>query len=155
VLPLSIPEGLPKRKGVYAVYRLRWVFDYADGKKRVGIWNGASNRFDDTCAAVNKTGIIRASIQAEHVTNYGILTAFECDGHDYASAKWVGAASVGCPIGKWKHDSYVVAPDIVGLAFLTRYERVVIYVDGSTSRRPHTDDEAKFKLREHNLIAGV
>lgn len=131
------------------IYRLRWVFRWVDGKVRRGIWNGASNRFEDTAASINKTGLIQAAIEGEHVTGYGIKTLFECDGHDYASASWMAASSMPALIGKINAGSVRLIPDIIGLSFTTRNERVSVFVDGSISRRPNTEYEKQFKLREH------
>lgn len=146
-----IEQMTPRKGRVKPVYRLRWVFHFVNGKSKVGIWNGSSNRFEDSAACINKTNLIAAVIQSEDFYGYGVKTLFECDGHDYITAKWIGASSTGAPMGKWKVEAVTLSPDIIGLSFLTRKERVYVFVDGSISRRPHRVGEQIEKIREHNL----
>jgi len=141
----------PRKGMVKPIYRLRWVYHFVDGRIRPGIWNGASNRFEDTAASINKTCLLFAMIQSEDQIGYGVRTLFECDGHDYITAKWLGASSTGAPMGKWKVEAIKLEPDIIGLSFLTRKERICVFVDGSISRRQHRTDENIEKIREHNL----
>lgn len=146
-----IAQMTPRKGQIKPVHRLRWVYHFVDGKSKVGIWNGASNRFEDSAASINKSNLIAAVIQSEDFYGYGVKTLFECDGHDYVTAKWIGASSTGAPMGKWNVEAVKLYPDIIGLSFLTRKERVYVFVDGSIRRRPHRAGEDIEKIREHNL----
>jgi len=145
-------ESMTPRKGnVKPIFRLRWVFHWLDGKVKRGVWNGASNDFGSSAASINKSGLIFAGIEAEDSIGNGITKFYECDGHDYITAKWIAAGSIGAPIGKWNSESIKVTPDIIGLSILTRKERVSVFIDGSISSRPHKLVEKIEKIREHNL----
>jgi hypothetical protein len=139
----------PKKGRFRQAFRLRWVFRFVDGKVKVGGWNGASNRFEDSAASVNKTGLLVAEIQTEDFHGWGVKTVFSCDGHDYVTAKWFGATCTGVPVGKWEVDAVKLEPDIIGLTFLTRKERVSVFIDGSILRRPHRADDKYEQIREH------
>lgn len=142
---------MPIVHGFKRIYRLRWVYHFADGTVKTGIWNGASNLFEDTAARINKTGLLTAQMQTEHIFRYGIKTVFECDGHDYISSKWIGTVSGGTGVGKWKKDAFVAAPHIMGLSFLTRTKRYTHFVDGTKSERLHRVNENIENIREHSI----
>jgi hypothetical protein len=152
--PLANDEALrhmPKRYSFQAFYRLRWNFIWVDGKTKTGVWNGATNRFEDSAASINKSGLLVAQIHGEVIHHCSQHVLFECEGQDYVTAKWIAATGMGTGIGNWKYDAVTLEPNIIGLSFVTRKERVCVYVDGSASRRPNTDEEKLFKLREHTV----
>lgn len=148
----EIQEQLPPHKGYKRWVRYRLCFDYLDKPSYRGIWNGATNNFDDMIARVNKNGIVRAYIQAEDKL-YRVQTVFECDGHEYVTVKWIGGVSMGTGLNLFKKkDKFVLAPDVLGIAVLTRTHRFAFYVDGSMAQpRPLTEYEKKFKLREFEV----
>ena len=139
----------PRTGQVKPLFRLRWVFHWADGKVKQGIWNGSTNRFEDTAAYLNKTGLLVAQIQSEDFHGYGVRTVYECDGHDYLTAKWLGASGLGVPLGVWKVDAIKLEPAIMGISFLTRKERTTVLVNGTVMVRAHRPDEDQENLREH------
>lgn len=143
----------PKTGMVKPIFRLRWAFHYTNGKIKRGQWNGAANKFDQTAAAINKTGLVAAVIEGEHFDGNSIHQLFACDGHDYVTAKWFSLVGSGVPVGKmWdKIDAIKLPADIIGLTFLTRKERVSVFVDGSMLRRKHRKDDNYENVREHKL----
>ena len=148
-----VPDNLktmPKKLGFQALGRLRWVFKFADRADKVGMWNGSTNKFEESAAYISKTGIVYAAIQIEYLGQWVPHTIFECDGHDYVSSRWIAATNAGMgfnmPVVSAK-----LSPTIVGLSFITRNECVSCFVDGSVSRRPLNAIERKFKLREHRV----
>jgi len=146
----KIRKEVPRKLGVQTFGRLRWVFKFADNRPdKIGTWNGASNKFEESAAYISKTGIVYAAIEIEVIGQWIARTMFECDGHDYVSSRWVGATSAG--MGFNLNGSYKLSPSIIGLCFVTRKEKVFCFVDGSISRRPLNQYESKFKLREHRV----
>jgi hypothetical protein len=143
-------KKFPKKLGFHHGGRLRWVFKFADRPDKVGMWNGSTNKFEESAAYISKTGIVYAAIQIEYIGQWTPITLFECDGHDYVSSRWIGATNAGMGFSM-PQDSFTAAPSIVGLSFITRSECVSCFVDGSISRRPLKASELKFKLREHRI----
>lgn len=150
---MNIPYNLktmPKKLGFQNLGRLRWVFKFADRPDKIGMWNGSTNKFEESAAYISKTGIVYAAIQIEIVGQWTPKTMFECDGHNYVSSRWIGATSAGMgfnlPVDRIK-----ISPSIVGLSFVTRSECVSCFVDGSISRRPLNQNELKFQIREHRV----
>jgi len=143
---------LPKIYGVLPWYRLRWRFDFLDGKVRYGIWDGAGDRLDDMAAVVNKTGLARAVIEGEaHHDGYGIKPLFECDGHMYAMARWRAAA----PLPIFPKGSYKSPGKVIGLQFLlANGYKVTVYKDGQTKTELMDEYEKRFANFEHRLGAG-
>lgn len=146
----KLAKQTPLKLGVQTFGRLRWVFKFADNRPdKIGSWNGATNKFEESAAYISKTGIVYAAIQIEVIGQWVARTMFECDGHDYVSSRWIGATSAGMGIGL--NGTYKLSPSIVGLSFVTRKEKVFCFVDGSMTRRPLNEHESKFKLREHRV----
>jgi len=126
-------------------YRLRWRFDFVDGKTKYGIWDGASDLFKDKAAAVNKNGLLRASIEGEKIGEWTVKTLLEVDGHKYVSAEWLASASVGA----FGNGSSTSPGTIVGLGFILDDKKVWIYKNGTGGSRMLTENDKKFKLLEH------
>lgn len=136
--------------GVTPFMRLRWRFDFVDKSSKYGQWNYASQADVKAMAAfVNKTGLIRASIESEKVGSWSIRTMYECDGHDYASMEWVTATSV--PLFTKK--SYIRTGQMIGLSILTATHKTTVFIDGQIKTRPLDSYETKMKLTEHSMGA--
>lgn len=135
-------EAVPKE-----FFRLRWRFDFTDGRIKYGVWNGASNLESDSAWCVKKDGLLRAVIEGENMRNYSLVTFVEIEGSRYVSAEWIGYARIGNPFAV-KH---AVTPrtHIGGLSMLTDAEKISVYVNGKVEVRDLTEEEKKFKLHEH------
>lgn len=128
-------------------WRLRWRFDLGNGKRRVGIWDASSTAAVDAAWAIDKTGLRKAAIEAENVLTHELWTPLEMDGHDYAFCQWEAFAR-SPSLGNF--DSVQLITKIAGLTMYTNDERLTVWVDGSITRHPLTDDERAFKFREHS-----
>jgi hypothetical protein len=148
-IPDTLKTQIPKKLGIQSFGRLRWVFKFADRPDKVGVWNNATNNFEESAAYISKTGIVYAAIQIEIMGQWTARTMFECDGHDYVSSRWIGATSAGSGIGL--KGKYQLSPSIIGLCFVTRTENVSCFVDGSMSRKPLSAYDKKFNIREHRV----
>lgn len=146
----QLKTQLPHNFGFQPFYRLRWRFDFYNKPTKYGGWNAArqSNQAD-MAAFVDKTGLVRASIEGEKVGAWTVETLLECDGTDYASMEWNMAAKVPVFIT----GEHIRPGSVIGMSIITSCEKITVYVDGQTQRRPLTKHEAQFKLREH-LIGG-
>ena len=147
-------QQLPKVYGVLPWYRLRWKFEFLDGKVRTGIWDGAGDRIEDMAAVVNKTGLSRAVIEGEAFHDgYAIRPLFQCDGHMYAMARWRSV----CPLPAFLPNGkkYTSTGRVIGLQFLlANGNKVTVYKDGQTKTEPMTESEKRFANFEHRLGAG-
>lgn len=142
-MPVLAPEVQPVPA---PIHRLRWRFDFAGRPSRCGIWNGAG-RPEDGAWAVDKAGLVRAAIEMESVVTQETTVALELDGADYASAQWEAYARVSNVLAPGR-----VAPpsQIAGLSFLTRTEKITVFVDGRLTRRDLTAEEKKLStFTEH------
>lgn len=114
--------------------RLRWRFDFHNKPSRFGQWSRPASRNEDMAAFQNAEGLLRASIEAQNVETNEIVTAAECDGHDFCNFQWVSAA----------FGFTGATAKIVGLAMSTSDEICTVYVDGSTSCKERSDDDKKY-----------
>jgi hypothetical protein len=121
--------------------RLRWRFDFFDGKPpRCGIWNNSGARDSDGAWCVNKTGLRRAAIEGENCQTWETETLWECDGPDFVNFEWMVAAPMGMPFG---NGEMTIKPTILGLAGVSRDFKDEVFIDGSARRRTRTDEEKK------------
>jgi len=133
------------------VFRLRWRFIFADGRQKVGIWNGTSPRKEDSAWAVNKEGLGAAVIEGENIYTQETKELLAIDGSDYAFAQWEAYSKVpglGPLSGSWRLRCH-----IYGLTFFTNDKKFTVWINGKIESRPLTDQEKKFKFKEHS--AGV
>jgi hypothetical protein len=144
-------ERVPKKQGIRHLGPLRWVFKFADGRPdKIGVWNGATNNFEESAAYISKTGIVYAAIEWQPIGKWVNHKLFECDGHDYVSSRWIAATNAGCGIGI-SSGKKKLSNAIVGLMFITRNKKVSCFVDGSISQKNLNEYEKKFNLREHRI----
>lgn len=125
---------LPQR-----MYRLRWRFDFVDGRVKRGIWMDSSGKKCDGASHVNKNGLIRACIEGEHVKTFETVTFVEVEGPRYVSTQWDMVARMRTGFRGEK----------IGLSFLTDKEKVSVLVNGQVGMRDLTQEERKFKLAEY------
>jgi len=128
------------------LYRLRWRFCFAGKPDRRGIWNGASGRPEDGAWAVPKEGLLGAIIEGEDFHTHEVKKFLEIPGEDYVTAQWEAYARIPGFMGV---ESVTRAPNIYGLSFKTREEKITVAIDGRVHRRPLSEEEKKFKLKEH------
>lgn len=129
-------------------FRLRWRFDFADGRVVRGVWNGASPRHEDGAWAVNKTGLLKALVEGEDIATSELSVLAEVDGQDYMSAQWEAYSRMPGIMGQMP-TAMKLRPTVAGLTYVCRNEAVSVYVDGRLERRPLRDEEKNLKLREH------
>lgn len=130
-------------------FRLRWRFDFADGRVKRGVWNGASPRNEDGAWAVNKTGLLKALVEGEDINTSEVRVFVDVPGQDYVSASWEAYSRVpggGIPPGM---QAMKLRPVVAGLTFTLRDEAVSVYVDGRVECRQLRDEEKNLTLREH------
>lgn len=132
------------------VFRLRWVFEYSDGKApRRGVWNGTTNQPGDSAAVVSKENLAYAIIEGEHRHTFEVIRFLVVEGPAYASAQWEAYVRAGNALGI--RGSVSPRTHIAGLSFLTREERITVFVDGRVLRKPLTDHEKNWNIFEHKL----
>lgn len=134
------PIPLPK-------YRLRWVFEFQGKATKKGVWNGVSKHKEDSAWAVNKDGLLRAYIEGEQYHTYKTRIFYECSGQDYASCQWEAFSRVSNALTLTTTQK--PRTNISGLSFLTRDEKITVYVNGTIQKRPLTKEEMAFKIHEY------
>lgn len=138
----QLAKQLPTVKGFKSFYRLRWRFQYADGKPDVyGQWNGTAI----AAWSVDKTNLLYALIEGEKFGHWTQKVLVRVPGQIFATAKWVAGTSVLMGGGDVKS----TPAEIVGLTLQTNDEAITAFIDGSVSRRALSAADRKFKLREH------
>lgn len=138
-------------KGLVPFFKLRWRFDFKDGRVKYGRWNQTGQDPQTMAAFVKKEGLLRASIEGERwAQGYSIHTLFECDGHQYAQCECINAVTAPSMFPKdFEGTGYKPTVYFVGMSILTNDIKHTVYIDGSWSQRPLTPGDKNFKLLEH------
>jgi len=145
---IELTKKLPRNFGVAPLFRLRWRFEFHDGRApKYGIWNGASGRKEDSAAFVDKTNLLWAIVEGEKVGAWTVKEFFRVSGADYFHAKWDGAVLAPAFV----KESYKAAPNIIGLTMLTRNNAYTALVNGKVLQRKITQDERSIRLAEHSV----
>jgi hypothetical protein len=121
-----------------SVGRLRWRFDFSDGRPaKWGGWNYRTQRPEEMAVFVNKEGLTKASVEAEHPETFQILTVAECPGADFVNFAWMDTWHGNVNGG----GSY---QKIAGLKMVTRETEVEVYCTGEMRVVPRTEEDKKF-----------
>jgi len=142
-------KGLPNNKGFAPLYRLRWRFDFVNKKSKYGGWNSMSTQPVDMAAFVDKTGLLRASIETESISTYALKTMAEIDGHKYVSCSWKAAASSPSFLA----GSFKTCGSVIGLTMYTEDLEVTVFVDGQIKVNKLKEHQKKIDVVEHKLGA--
>lgn len=150
-MSIHLPEAsaLPRR-----LSRLRWVFEYSDGKaRRAGIWDGISGAPIDSAWSVNKTNLARVLIEAEdlYIRPGDVTVMASVPGADYASMQWEAYSKVPLSNSSFTSNSVTPRGVVSGLSIITASEKITVTVDGSITREPLSDYQASFDIHEHKL----
>ena len=135
--------------GFESLYRLRWRFDFVDKPSKCGVWNGASNNFADSAAAVNKTGLVRAVIEGEKIGEWVVKTLFEMDGHNYVTSQWIRLANASAMMSKDVQKASLPS-SLIGLALLSSDKKYIVYIDGTGAIVQLPKMRQDIKLLEHS-----
>lgn len=132
--------------GIRGRQRLRWRFDFPDRPTRYGIWNNSGGSQAESAGTsawcINKTGLVRASIEAEDQEQWTVQTVVECDGWDFVNFRWIAATPIPFDPG----GGFQVAGQIIGLAMDTRDNSYSVFIDGSTKITARTEEEKNMNL---------
>lgn len=144
-----LKANLPKFAGFQPIYRLRWVFHFADKRTVRGVWNGASHAISDMAAFVNKQGLTRACIERELGNTGQIDVAIEIDGQSYASCQWICAGKIPAFLTTLNVIKQKVTGSVIGMTMMTNDHKYSVFVDGTGKVDKLTDAEKNFKIAEH------
>jgi len=121
------------------MYLLRWRFDFGNGKpSRMGMWSRPATRVEDQAVYVNKTGLVRAAIEAKHIVTREITTVSECDGHNFITFQWLSSA-------RFSGIGYqLLSQNVFGLRLVSRDDFMDAHTDGTLRVTPRPEDQKNF-----------
>jgi hypothetical protein len=108
------------------------------------MWNDSGPNEIDKAMYQNKTGLVRACIEAKHRETRQVTVVAECDGHDYCNFEWI-ALAVSPSI--FAGGTQKIRSQNIGLALVTMNERVCIFMDGTMRIEKRTESEKLFKYK--------
>jgi hypothetical protein len=124
------------------IRRLRWRFDFVNKPSKVGYWSRPGDQHGGHAWSVDKTGLLRAAIEAEDTRTWKELVAAECDGHDFINFEWIGGTTA--PMAPLR--PVTLEPQIIGMRLHTR-EKVFSVMMFST--QVHVRDRTEEEKRAH------
>lgn len=123
--------------------RLRWRFDFAGRQTRYGMWSRDADDPKEKAAFVDKTGLVRAAIEAKDIQDQDgrcagtVRTLAECDGHEFVNFKWFTLGASLMARGPVRHNT-------VGLILVTREIETMVAINGEMAVRPRTAEDKQF-----------
>ena len=127
-------------------YVLRWAFEYADGKRRAGIWGQSTDNPGDSAWAQPKIGLIRAIIEGKNQITKNIVRFAECSGEDYRVFQWVAVAAMP---GFGFRGSVNLPSRLVGLKLLARDQMYEVHGNGKVVITPITDRQREIQFASY------
>lgn len=144
-------KAMPRVFGLQAFYKLRWSFDFVDGRNKYGGWNDTrqipESKHEQMAWKISKEGLLIAAIQGEKIGEWTTKRMFEIDGKDYTGCRWVTAVNVG----GWTAGTRTHKGTVIGLTMTSRDQAATVYIDGSGSLVPLTEYEKQHNKKEHKL----
>ena len=125
------------------LYRLRWRFEYSDGKPpRYGIWDFTDgDRVAELSAwRANAENCLFAVVEAECVYSHETTRVIECPGADFVNFAWVGAQAINVD------GSGNIPLMIIGFQIVTRDQKVTAFRDGRTHIEARSEEEKSIHL---------
>jgi hypothetical protein len=133
-------------------YRLRWRFEFLNGKPtKTGVWDATSDLPQDSAWAVNKDGLAYAIIEGECRHTFEMKRLFVCEAAEYVSMQWEAYAKSPSLGLKPIHGAMKLRANIAGLSILTREEKVTCWVNGTISREQLSEHDKTWKIKEHSV----
>lgn len=130
--------------------RLRWRFDFAGKPSRFGIWNNAGGKQDENFGSsawcVNKSGLVRAAIEAEIFEGWQVKTLAEVDGHDFVNFRWIEATPAPMSTRGLLGQKIELKGQVLGLAIDSRDYSHSVFVDLTRKSEPRTEDDKCIQL---------
>lgn len=121
-------------------YRLRWRFEYSDGKPdKAGPWSRASVKPAEMAAFQSKEALKWAVIEGEDLRSWDVKRLAEVPGEDFRNFEWVAGASYGVESGEVRHE-------LLGLKIRAREKTVQVLSSGSVTESPVTEEDKKIHL---------
>jgi hypothetical protein len=121
-------------------FRLRWRFEYADGKApRIGPWSRSSKDPKEMAAFVSKENLAFAMIEGEDQASWETEPLAVCAGADFCNFEWIAQAS-------FQSSGGTLPGQIIGLKIRARSETISVLTDGSLNKAERSDDDMKMNL---------
>jgi hypothetical protein len=111
-------------------YKLRWGYEYVDGRTKRGMWNKPGKNIVDQAWSNNKD-VLYAFIERRDDHTAEVKMIVRCPAHEFLNFQWVCAARPG-NIFKIK-GSVTPLTAISGLTILTTTKSVDCFVDGQVN----------------------
>jgi hypothetical protein len=117
---------------MFDMHRLRWCFEYLNGKKKWGIWDDSGPK-DDLSSKwwAHADKIAYAVIHAKHQQEPEIKEVVRCPGDKFVGFQYIAITK----LFKGKADRSMVTQN-VGLKMVTIDEEIHVFRNGKAERKP-------------------
>lgn len=130
-----IETQLPRWKD--DLVRLRWRFDWIDGRIKYGAWD--SHGTDPSLHAwrQNKDGLLCAAIEIKGNVNLVVRRKVECPGQDFCNFQWIAQAFDRGGGGKLPSQN-------IGLALVSRNLITTVFKNGEVTQIARSEEDKNF-----------
>lgn len=136
-----------------APWRLRWRFEYSNGRPSAyGIWDFSNTKHSSGSAfAQPKDHLLYAIIEAENRNRNKIIHAVVCDGPDYCNFEWQATAFV-YTIGSEDTQLETITS---GLTLVSRTHRYSFFRSGQFKIHERTDSDTMFHFGAEGMVGRI
>lgn len=135
------PENIKlKNFGIVPIYRLRWRYDYKDGKTLWGGWNWDTEKPGERAVDHLREGLILASIEGQVPGPEEPHRLTSISGQDFIQFKWLkaGYMTLKMKAGEMGAMTEKKIGRVYGMSVVGRYQTIDVLVDGWLDIRPTT-----------------
>ena len=136
-----------RRPLVERKFRLRGCIEYHQRPRWHGGWDLITQDARTAIWSQPKDGMAYFVVEGEDA-NYNVAELLRVSGQDYAYASW-GVYSYSPSVGF--SGTTTLRPIMYALEIWTTCEKIAVLVDGRIDRRPLTEAEKGFYVREHSI----
>lgn len=128
------------------VCRVRWGFEFTDGRKVTGLWNSPGEHKGNKAWAVDKRGLRYAYIEIEDLKTRKESRVCEIPGADYVNFQWDALAKI--PLA-FKGNAVKIRAGVTKLRLVGRYKEYAVDVCGYCDVKDTDPTKMEIDFRGH------
>jgi len=129
----------------FPIYRLRYRFEYFDGKPTVfGKWDHSGDHAANQAWTQKRDGLARVIIEGKHNVTKETVSIVDCSGQDYRMLQWIAAGFLGSRQLKNCGNGITPATRNIGLALWTADKKIAVFNNGVVHVEELNEQEKKY-----------
>jgi hypothetical protein len=129
----------------YPKFRLRYRFEYYDGKPSVsGKWDSSGEHPANQAWTQKREGLARVIIEGKHHITKEVETIVDCSGQDYRMLQWIAAGFFSRRQLNKAGNGITPLTRNIGMALWTSDKKIAVFNNGVVHIEELNDSERKY-----------